>query len=82
MSKDSGLLVADVVFPGCIISALLAEPMESGRALMGCVIDGSANIASASVLSSLSLKTVRRLVGLVSACVSMFLGDHWKEGGD
>lgn len=56
--------------------------MESGRVLMGCVTDGSANIASASVLSSLSLRTVRRLVGLVSACVSMFLGDHWKEVGD
>ena len=56
--------------------------MESGRALMGCVVNGSVTITWASVLSPLSLGTVRRLLGLVSACVSMFLGDHWKEVGD
>ena len=72
----------NLVLPGRMVSGLSTDLMESGRALMGCVTDGSAIIASASVLSSLSLVNARRLVGLVSACVSMFLGDHWKEVGD
>ena len=49
---------------------------------MGCATVGSGILISASVLPPLALKTVRRLLGLVSACVSMFLGDHRREVGD
>jgi len=58
MSIDLCLLVPDVVLQGWMISGLSADPMESGRGLIGCAADGSMAIASVSLLSPLSLMTV------------------------
>ena len=76
------MFVLNLVLLVRVVSGLSADLMESGRALMDRVTSGSVIIMSASVLPPLSFMVVRRLFGLVSSCVSMFLGDHWKEVGD